>query len=341
MSDREKIDDIEEKERELNKYKNQEPFLKRALDAFGNIFALNVCFVIGCIPVFTIGASLSALYAMCIRLQEDEEETVAAGFIHEFKRSFKQSTIAFFAILLALFVMYGEFMLIKTVPGAISTFYTGVLILELIVFALIVPFLFPLIARYNNKLSVSMRNSIILAMTYKWSWIKVMVAWFAPIAICIIYPEIFVYIWYLWLLLIFGAIAYGTSATMRKIFRLNEQRMEEAAKKAEEEARKAEEEAEEDEDVIDEDSVDDNDGKEADDTDEDSIDDKEADDTDEDSIDDKVADDTDEDSIDDKEADDTDEDSIDDKEADDTDENSMDKKDAIKKGGRNKSKKKR
>lgn len=249
----ERLDDIEaKKEKELNKYKNQEPFLKRALDAFGTMFGLNVCFVIGCIPIITIGASLTALYAMSIRLQEEEEETVVAGFIHEFKRSFKQSTIAFLAILLALFVMYFEFLLIKTVPGTISTFYTGVLILELIVLALIVPFLFPLIARYNNKLSISVRNSIILALTYKWSWIKVMVAWVAPIAFCIIYPEIFIYIWYLWLLLIFGAIAYGTSATMRKIFRLNEQRMEDAAKKAEEEARKAldenEEDTEEDED---------------------------------------------------------------------------------------------
>lgn len=243
----ERLDDIEaKKEKELNKYKNQEPFLKRALDAFGTMFGLNVCFVIGCIPIITIGASLTALYAMSIRLQEEEEETVVAGFIHEFKRSFKQSTIAFLAILLALFVMYFEFLLIKTVPGTISTFYTGVLILELIVLALIVPFLFPLIARYNNKLSISVRNSIILALTYKWSWIKVMVAWVAPIAFCIIYPEIFIYIWYLWLLLIFGAIAYGTSATMRKIFRLNEQRMEDAAKKAEEEARKALEEDEED-----------------------------------------------------------------------------------------------
>ena len=247
----ERLDDKEaKKEKELNKYKNQEPFLKRALDTFGTIFGLNVCFVIGCIPIITIGASLSALYAMCIRLQEEEEETVVAGFIYEFKRSFKQSTVAFLAILLALFVMYFEFLLVKTVPGNISTFYTGVLVLELIVLALIVPFLFPLIARYNNKLSISVRNSIILALTYKWSWIKVMVAWFAPVALCIIYPEIFVYIWYLWLLLIFGAIAYGTSATMRKIFRLNEERMEEAARRAEEEARKAEEEAYEDEEDI-------------------------------------------------------------------------------------------
>lgn len=201
----------------------------------------------------TIGASLSALYAMCIRLQEGEEETVAAGFIHEFKRSFKQSTIAFLLILLALFVMYFEFLLVKRVTGFLSTFYTGVLIVEAVVLALIVPFLFPLIARYNNSLSVLARNSMVLSITYLWSWVKFVVAWFAPIAFCIIYPTIFVNIWYLWLLLIFGAIAYGTSHTMRRIFRLNEQRIidsakaKEEAEKAEEEAEKAEEEAKKEE----------------------------------------------------------------------------------------------
>lgn len=229
----------------------KEPLLRRAMDAFGTIFALNVCFVIGCIPIFTIGASLSALYAMCIRLQEDEEETVAAGFIHEFKRSFKQSTIAFLLILLALFVMFFEFLLVKKVTGFLSTFYTGVLIVECVVLALIVPFLFPLIARYNNKLSVTVRNAIVLSITYLWSWAKVVVAWAAPIFICIRYPVIFASIWYLWILLLFGLIAWGTTHTMRKIFRLNEQRIidtERRAKEAEEAAKKAAEDEEDEED---------------------------------------------------------------------------------------------
>ena len=144
-----------EENRENDREKQKIPLLRRAMDAFGTIFALNVCFVVGCIPIFTVGASLSALYAMCIRLQEDEEETVVAGFVHEFKRSFKQSTIAYFCILLAIFVMYFEFLLVKKVTGFISTFYTGVLITELIFMALIVPFLFPLIARYNNAWNYS------------------------------------------------------------------------------------------------------------------------------------------------------------------------------------------
>lgn len=116
---------------------------------------------------------------------------------------------------------------------------------ELIFMGLIVPFLFPLIARYNNKLGTTVRNSLALAITYKGSWLKVFIAWFAPIFICVRYPIIFVNIWYLWVLFIFGAIAYGTSTTMRKIFRLNEKKLEETARKAEEEAKKAKEAKEE------------------------------------------------------------------------------------------------
>lgn len=201
----------------------KESLLKRGLDAFGCMFALNVCFVIGCLPVFTIGASLTALYAMCIRIQEDEEETVVAGFIHEFKRSFKQATAAFGMVVLALIVMYGEWLLVNTTTGTISMFYTVVLYLELLIMGLTVFFLFPLISRYENKLSVLIKNSIMLSIGYFWSWVKVAVAWIAPIAFFIIYPELFLAAWYLWILIIFGAIAWGTSHTIRAILRQNEQ----------------------------------------------------------------------------------------------------------------------
>ena len=62
------ISNNREESRENDRGKEKEPLLRRAMDAFGTIFALNVCFVVGCIPIFTVGASLSALYAMCIRL---------------------------------------------------------------------------------------------------------------------------------------------------------------------------------------------------------------------------------------------------------------------------------
>ena len=212
--------------------------LKKGLDAFGNIFGLNICFVIGCLPVFTIGASLAATYAMSIRLQEDEEETILRGFIYEFKRNFKQATIAFLGFVVAVAVLLAEWILINTQKGAISVFYTIVFYLELLMVALIMAFLFPLIARYNTTLKQAVKNSILLSVGYIFSCIKILTAWVAPIAFSIIYPMIFLYTWYLWLLILFGAIIWGTSHTMRYVFRQNEEALKRTEEEAEEEEQK-------------------------------------------------------------------------------------------------------
>lgn len=206
----------------------KEPFLKRALDAFGYMFALNVCFVVGCLPIFTIGASLTALYAMCIRIQEGQEETVIAGFIYEFKRSFKQATQAFFLIVAILVFMFFQFIYINNYSGTLATFYSGFLIVECVALAIVSVFLFPLIARFENTLWNTIKNSAVLSITYLGTWIKIATAWVAPIAFCIIYPFLFMNLWYLWLLLLFGMIAWGCSKSFRRLFKKNSSRMEEA-----------------------------------------------------------------------------------------------------------------
>ena len=43
------ISNNREESRENDRGKEKEPLLRRAMDAFGTIFALNVCFVVGCI----------------------------------------------------------------------------------------------------------------------------------------------------------------------------------------------------------------------------------------------------------------------------------------------------
>ena len=219
--------------------------MKKGLDAFGNMFGLNVCFVIACLPVVTIGASLSATYAMAIRLQEGEEETILHGFIHEFKRSFKQATIAWLIVLLAGAILWAENVLINndfTTPG-ITIFYTIVFYLELLLVALTLAFLFPMIGRYNTTIKLAFKNSLLLSVGYVWSAIKIIVAWWAPIILSIVYPMIFIYTWYLWILLLFGVIIWGTSHTIRKVFKRNEEALDATSEQKKEEAIEAEEKA--------------------------------------------------------------------------------------------------
>ncbi len=214
--------------------------LKKALDAFGNIFGINICFVIFSLPIITIGASTAAAYAMSIRLQEDEEETVLRGFIHEFKRSFKQATIAFLGFVVAAAVLVAEWILVNTQKGAISVFYTIVFYLELLFVALIYAYLYPLIARYHTTVKQAVKNAVLLSVGYFWSWVKIIVAWVAPIALSIIYPIIFLHTWYLWLLILFGAIIYGTSYTIRNVFKQNEEALKQTEEEAAEEEKKKE-----------------------------------------------------------------------------------------------------
>ena len=216
--------------------------LKKGMDAFGNMFGLNICFVVGCLPVFTIGASLAAAYAMAIRLQEGEEETIVSGFIHEFKRNFKQATLGFLGVLVVVAVLLAEWILVNTQTGALSLFYTIVFYLELLFLSLTLAFFFPMIARYHTTLKQAVKNSVLLSVGYVFSWIKITVAWVAPVVFSIVYPLIFFYTWYLWLILLFGAIIWGTSHTIRFVFKQNAEALKDSAEAAAEEEKKKEEE---------------------------------------------------------------------------------------------------
>ena len=228
-----------EAQNERAKEKQKLGHLRNALDAFGNIFGLNVCFVLFSLPVVTIGASFTALYSMAIRLQEGKEATVFHGFVHQFKKNFKQSTLAWLIMVVYMGIMYGTYIMVLNFPGTISSVYRVVLTVELIIFCVAVPFVFPLIACFDNTLFNVFKNSFLLAIAYLGSWIKVFIAWFAPVVFCMIYPILFLYIWYLWILILFGAIGWGTSYTIRKMFRKNRNPEEESA--AEEAKRQFEE----------------------------------------------------------------------------------------------------
>ena len=55
----------------------------RVLGRLGDIIILNMIFVVGCIPVITIGTSLSALYAVAMKMARGEDPSVWKEFWKE------------------------------------------------------------------------------------------------------------------------------------------------------------------------------------------------------------------------------------------------------------------
>ncbi len=196
----------------------RESRLVRFLEVFGNIFVLNVMYVISCIPILTVGAATTALYSVALKMVKKEEGPIIKSFWKAFKSNFKRGTLVWLIVLAAMAVMWAEYLLVFTVEGILSTFYTVVLVIELLVVAFTLPFLFPLIARYENTLWNTVKNAFLLSFSNFGSWLKIALAWFAPICFTLLYPKLFFLTWYFWIFLIFGLIAYGTSHTLHKVF---------------------------------------------------------------------------------------------------------------------------
>lgn len=215
------------------------PKLLRALEVFGNVFALNVMFIVFSLPVITFGASMTALYSVTLKMARKEEGTIGKSFLESFKKNFKKATQVWLVIIGILFILFVEYLLIINVEGTISSFYLVVIIAELVVLAFILPFLFPLVARYENTFWNYFKNAFLLSVSNFGSWLKIMVAWGLPIFLSLWYPVLFFSTWYLWILLLIALIAYGTSFTMRKVFdRIVMVQESEKARKEEEKAKK-------------------------------------------------------------------------------------------------------
>ena len=130
-----------------------------------NFVALNLVFLITCLPVITIGTALSSLYYVTLREARGEYGYLVRTYLREFKNNFKKGTIAF-----AILFLIGAILLFNiafwfgtgTMP---ATILTGVLIAAMIGWFLIFTYTFPLIGRFENSTKQTLKNAFGLAMS--------------------------------------------------------------------------------------------------------------------------------------------------------------------------------
>ena len=69
------------------------------LEKFGDLFIINILFIITSIPIFTIGAAATAMYAFTTKLVKDQEGPVWKSYWSAFKKNFKPATKVWLVIL--------------------------------------------------------------------------------------------------------------------------------------------------------------------------------------------------------------------------------------------------
>lgn len=128
-----------------------------------DLIILNVLVIICSLPIFTIGASWTALYFVTIRMVRNEEGYLLKDFFRSFKENFKQATIIWLIVLAAAAIVLGDIWICNMMSGQIPTFVIVVVIALGFLLLGTVLYVFPLLSRFENTTKNTIKNAFVLS----------------------------------------------------------------------------------------------------------------------------------------------------------------------------------
>ena len=129
---------------------------------------LNLLWLLCCLPVFTVGASTTALFYVSLKVAKNEEGNITKAFFHSFRENFKKGTIIWLILLAAGIVLAldGYVFYHMRFDNVLWTIGTAIFILVLIAYAIVLMYIFPLLSRFENTVKAMFLNSIMLGMRF-------------------------------------------------------------------------------------------------------------------------------------------------------------------------------
>lgn len=170
---------------------NSDSRLMKVLSKIFDIGYLSIVFILFCIPMVTIGASLTALYYTTVKVIRRDRGYVFQEFWHSFKTNFINATIMWImqAALTALLYLNITFTS-GTVKNLDSVgFFSGIyLVLGIIIYA-ISCYVYPVLSRFMMNKRKVIRMSLFLAIRYIYITIPlIIISSVSIIAVVILLP---------------------------------------------------------------------------------------------------------------------------------------------------------
>lgn len=124
-----------------------------------NLLILNFYFLVGCIPIVTIGASATAAFTVALKMTEGREEPgITRAFWRAWVENLKHGILLTLIALAVIYSVWIDWQLFEnTDENPIGFLFLAVFALFLLLAHFL--YIFPLEARYENKLSRALTNS--------------------------------------------------------------------------------------------------------------------------------------------------------------------------------------
>lgn len=147
------------------------PFMQ-FMNRVADLMWLNILFVICCIPVITIGPSLTAMYYITLKMVRNEESYITKGFFKSFRQNFLQATAIWLIFIAAGGLLVFDYYIVSgragiTIGNATLISVMQVLLIAVLIFYVFtITFVFPLLSKFDNSIKNTIKNAFIMSIRH-------------------------------------------------------------------------------------------------------------------------------------------------------------------------------
>ena len=184
-----------------------------------DLIMLNVVCLICCLPIVTIGASLTALHYVTLKMTRNEESYIIRSFFKSFKQNFKQATIINLIMLVIAAILYMDLNIVPNLGGTMSQVLYILFIAFGIIYLMVFLYIYPVLAKFYNSIKNTFRNAFLMSIRHLPYTALMILVTAAPVLVFFI-PSAQVQSMVILLLVLIGfsGIAYINSHFFVKIF---------------------------------------------------------------------------------------------------------------------------
>jgi len=189
-----------------------------------NLIALNVLWLLGCIPIVTAGASTVAMHTVLMSYINRKDDAVLKPFFRAFRENFRTVTPLWLMNLLVGAVMVAEIVYLAAGAELWLKVVFGILLL---IYGAATSYLYPLLARYETTAKQALLNSFMLPVRHLLSSVCVVTLNVLPVFLLVAFPELFWKSILVWTVIGFSLIAYLDLKILLPVFQKYEPATEE------------------------------------------------------------------------------------------------------------------
>lgn len=130
------------------------------LSRFWDMVKLNFLWILFSLPIVTIGAATVAAYSVSLKMIDDSEGYIGRQFWKAFKDNLKQGILLGIINMICLFSLYLDVRLSENIIFVVIGILSAFLFFVSLIYA------YPLLARYDNTIPRTIKNSIKISMRY-------------------------------------------------------------------------------------------------------------------------------------------------------------------------------